>query len=358
MSVTPLKSGSGRRIAVVLANLGGPDGPESVKPFLFNLFNDPAIIGLPTIFRTPLAKLISSRREKSAQENYAQMGGGSPLLPETRKQAQALELLLNSQLPQDETRVFIAMRYWHPMTDETARAVEAFRPDEVVFLPLYPQYSTTTTASSLKQWRKVYKGSGRENVVCCYPQADGFIAAQARVIGEALAKADGKPVRVLFSAHGIPSKLVKQGDPYQAQIEATVAAVVERMGLKDWAICYQSKVGPMEWLGPATPDAIKQAAAEGVGAVVVPIAFVSEHIETLVELDIEYGELAHEVGCAPYLRAPALGVDPDFIGALANETLKVLAGEQGPRCGNGSCACDNRFAKFEMTLAATSASVA
>ncbi len=178
------------------------------------------------------------------------------------------------------------------------------------------------------------------------------------MIGETIEKASDKPVRVLFSAHGIPSKLVKQGDPYQAQIEATVAAVVERMGLSDWAICYQSKVGPMEWLGPATPDAIKQAAADGVGAVVVPIAFVSEHIETLVELDIEYGELAHQVGCSPYLRAPAVGVNADFIAALADETLKAIQGQQGSRCGNGSCACNNRFAKLETTLAASSASVA
>lgn len=347
MPVTPLKSGSGRRIAVVLANLGGPDGPDSVKPFLFNLFNDPAIIGLPGIFRTPLAKLISSRREKSAQENYALMGGGSPLLPETRKQAEALEVQLNASLPQDETRVFIAMRYWHPFTEEAARAVEAFKPDEVVFLPLYPQYSTTTTASSLRLWRETYKGSGTEHVVCCYPQSEGFIAAQARMIRETLAKADGKPVRVLFSAHGIPSKLVAKGDPYQAQVEATVAAVVAKLGLRDWAICYQSKVGPTEWLGPATPDAIKQAAADGVGALVVPIAFVSEHIETLVELDIEYGELAHEVGCAPYLRAPAVGPDADFIGALTQETLTILGG-QTARCGNGSCACDNRYANSAM----------
>lgn len=340
MSVTPLKSGSGRRIAVVLANLGGPDGPDSVKPFLFNLFNDPAIIGLPGIFRTPLAKLISSRREKPAQENYALMGGGSPLLPETRKQAEALEVQLNTSLPQDEVRVFIAMRYWHPFTEETARAVAAFNPDEVVFLPLYPQYSTTTTASSLKLWRKVYKGSGTLRVVCCYPQAEGFIAAQASMVRETLAKAEGKPVRVLFSAHGIPSKLVQQGDPYQEQIEATVAAVVSKAGLTDWEICYQSKVGPLEWLGPSTPDTIKKAARDGVGAVVVPIAFVSEHIETLVELDHEYGELAHEVGCAPYLRAPAIGAHPDFIRALSEETQAVLSGEVS-RCGHGMTNCDN-----------------
>jgi protoporphyrin/coproporphyrin ferrochelatase len=342
MSVTPLKSGSGRRIAVVLANLGGPDGPEAVKPFLFNLFNDPAIINLPGIVRTPLAKLISSRREKPAQENYALMGGGSPLLPETRKQAEALEAQLNARLPQDETRVFIAMRYWHPFTDETARAVEAFRPDEVVFLPLYPQYSTTTTASSLKLWRQTYTGTGTERVICCYPQSEGFIAAQAELIRDTLAKAEGQPVRVLFSAHGIPSKLVKQGDPYQAQVEATVAAVVDKLGLTDWGICYQSKVGPLEWLGPATPDAIRKAAEDGVGAVVVPIAFVSEHIETLVELDHEYGELAHEVGCAPYLRAPAVGDHAEFIRALTDETLTVLDG-QTSRCGNGACACDSRF---------------
>lgn len=342
MSVTPLKSGSGRRIAVVLANLGGPDGPDAVKPFLFNLFNDPAIINLPGIVRTPLAKLISSRREKPAQENYALMGGGSPLLPETRKQAEALEAQLNACLPQDETRVFIAMRYWHPFTDETARAVEAFRPDEVVFLPLYPQYSTTTTASSLKLWRQTYKGTGTERVICCYPQSEGFVAAQAELIRDTLAKAGEQPVRVLFSAHGIPSKLVKQGDPYQAQVEATVAAVVAKLGLTDWAICYQSKVGPLEWLGPATPDAIKQAAADGVGAVVVPIAFVSEHIETLVELDHEYGELAHEIGCAPYLRAPAVGDHAEFIRTLTEETLSSL-GAQTERCGKGSCACDGRF---------------
>lgn len=357
MTVTPLETGSGRRIAVVLANLGGPDGPEAVKPFLFNLFNDPAIINLPGIVRTPLAKLIASRREKPAQENYAFMGGGSPLLPETRKQAEALEARLNASLPQDETRVFIAMRYWHPFTDETARAVEAFRPDDVVFLPLYPQYSTTTTASSLKLWRKTYKGSGRQHLVCCYPQAEGFVAAQVRMIGDALAKAQGRPVRVLFSAHGIPSKLVRQGDPYQAQVEATVAAVVERMGLTDWGICYQSRVGPLEWLGPATPDAIRQAAADGVGAVVVPIAFVSEHIETLVELDIEYGELAHEVGCAPYLRAPAVGSDPDFIRALGEETLLILQGRT-TRCGNGSCACDNRYANAGPAAGSASVEVA
>ena len=317
-------SRSNRRVAVVLTNLGGPDGPEAVKPFLFNLFNDPAIIGLPAIVRTPLARLISSRREKSAQANYALMGGGSPLLPETLKQATALSEVLADAAPGDETEVFIAMRYWHPFTEDTARAVADFQPDHVVLLPLYPQFSTTTTASSLKAWNEAYKGPGEVHAVCCYPDAEGLVEAQAKLIRETMDRAEGQPVRVLFSAHGIPEKLVAAGDPYQAQVEATVAAVVARMGLSDWAICYQSRVGPLKWLGPATPQAIEQAGRDGVGAVVVPIAFVSEHIETLVELDIEYGELAAHVGCAPYLRAPAVGVDPAFIAGLAQAVEAAL----------------------------------
>lgn len=313
-----------RRVAVVLVNMGGPDRPEAVKPFLFNLFNDPAIIGLPGIVRTPLARLISSRRETSAQANYALMGGGSPLLPETQKQAEALSRALADAAPDDDSRVFIAMRYWHPLTEETAAAVKAFQPDKIVLLPLYPQFSTTTTASSLKKWAECYDGPGETHVVCCYPDAQGFIEAQARLIRETLDKAEGGPVRVLFSAHGIPEKLVAAGDPYQAQVEATVAAVVDRLDLTDWAICYQSRVGPLKWLGPATPEAIEQAGRDGVGAVVVPIAFVSEHIETLVELDLEYGELAQTVGCAPYLRVPAVGTEGAFITGLAEAVSRAL----------------------------------
>ncbi|MGH7027216.1 ferrochelatase [Brevundimonas sp.] len=324
MSQAAESSRPNRRVAVVLTNLGGPDGPDAVKPFLFNLFNDPAIIGLPGIVRTPLARWISSRREKSAQANYALMGGGSPLLPETLKQAAALSEALADAAPGDETEVFIAMRYWHPLTEDTARAVAEFQPDHVVLLPLYPQFSTTTTASSLKAWREAYKGPGQVHAVCCYPDAEGLIEAQARLIRETMDEAEGRPVRVLFSAHGIPEKLVAAGDPYQAQVEATVAAVVARMGLTDWGICYQSRVGPLKWLGPSTPQAVEQAGRDGVGAVVVPIAFVSEHIETLVELDHEYAELAASVGCAPYLRAPAVGVEPTFIAALAEAVEAAL----------------------------------
>jgi len=324
MTITTDGVRQGQRVAVVLTNLGGPDGPDAVKPFLFNLFNDPAIIGLPGIVRTPLAKLISSRREASAQANYNVMGGGSPLLPETVKQAEALSKVLANGLPGDEVEVFIAMRYWHPLTEDTARAVADFAPDHVVLLPLYPQYSTTTTASSLKKWREVYKGSGEIHTICCYPQVEGLIEAQAKLIAETMAKAEGQAVRVLFSAHGIPEKLVKAGDPYQEQVEATVEAVAKRLNLQDYEICYQSKVGPLQWLGPSTPDAVTKAGADGVGAVVVPIAFVSEHIETLVELDHEYRELAQDVGCAPYLRAPTVSIEPAFIEALGQLVLKSL----------------------------------
>lgn len=343
-----------RRIAVVLFNLGGPDDQASVKPFLFNLFNDPAIIGLPGVVRTPLARLISSRRETMAQANYALMGGGSPLLPETRRQAAALETVLAGRLAGDQVRVFIAMRYWNPLTEQTAAEVAAYAPDEVVLLPLYPQYSTTTTQSSLKAWNDAYAGPGVSRAVCCYPRAAGWIEAQAQAIGLKLDEAGDAPVRVLFSAHGIPEKLVTgKGDPYQEQVETTVAAVVAvieaQRGPIDHALCYQSRVGPMKWLGPSTPDAIDQAARDGVGVVVAPIAFVSEHVETLVELDIEYGELAHEKGVSPYLRAPAVGVEPLFIDALAEATVEALGrtgvAPFGPGCQADWKACPCRNAR-------------
>ncbi len=341
---------SGRRVAVVLFNLGGPDDARSVKPFLFNLCNDPAISGLPAPCRGWLARLISSRREASAQANYAMMGhgGGSPLLPETRKQAEALRQGLAARSPGDDIRVFIAMRYWSPLTDQTAAEVAAFAPDELVLLPLYPQFSTTTSQSSLKAWAEAYRGPGVSRTICCYPQAVGWIEAQASAIRAKLAEAGDAPVRLLFSAHGIPEKLIVQkGDPYQEQVEATVAAVMARLrddGVEvDHALCYQSRVGPLKWLGPSTPEAIQMAANDGVGVVITPIAFVSEHIETLVELDIEYAELAHAKGVAPYLRAPAVGIDPAFIDGLAAAVVTSLgrtgAAPDGPGCGRALGAC-------------------
>ncbi|HKP80289.1 MAG TPA: ferrochelatase, partial [Phenylobacterium sp.] len=301
------------KLAVVLFNLGGPDSLDAVQPFLFNLFRDPAIIQLPAIARYPLAALISTTRNKSAQANYAIMGGGSPLLPETQAQAAALEALLRRQ--GHDARVFIAMRYWKPFADETARQVAAFAPDEIVLLPLYPQYSTTTTGSSLKDWRRAYRGPGRSRAICCYPTAHGLAeahAAEIRKVWDAWRGPgrDRKPgdIRLLFSAHGLPQQVVDGGDPYQAQVEATAAAVAALSPeFTDWQICYQSRVGRLKWLEPSTSDALRQAAKDEKGVIVCPIAFVSEHVETLVELDREYGELAEHLKIQPYLRARTPG---------------------------------------------------
>jgi ferrochelatase len=315
------------RLAVVLFNLGGPDGPRAVRPFLFNLFRDPAIIGAPAAVRYPLAAFIAARRERAARANYDLMGGGSPILPQTEAQAAALEAALAETAPGFEAKVFIAMRYWDPLTAETARAVAAFEPDEIVLLPLYPQYSTTTTASSLKAWRAAYDGKGRVRTICCYPDADWLIDAHAGAIFATLREAGRGPegVRLLFSAHGLPERVVAAGDPYQAQVEATAAAITARLGgAWDWSVCYQSRVGPLRWIGPSTDAEIRRAGGEGLGVVVAPIAFVSEHVETLVELDHEYAALAREVGCTPYLRVPALGVEAGFIGGLASATIAVL----------------------------------
>lgn len=336
------------RLAVVLFNLGGPDGQADVRPFLQNLFSDPAIIGLPGFIRKPLAAFIAKRREASAQANYALMGGGSPLLPETFKQAGALQDALSGAA--DEVRVFVAMRYWRPFTEHTAREVEAFQPDRIVLLPLYPQFSTTTTASSLKAWNEAYRGPGQVSAVCCYPAAAGWIEAQALLIRQKLAEAGSAPVRVLFSAHGVPESVItRRGDPYQAQVEMTARALAERLELADWQVCYQSRVGPMKWLGPSTPEALEQAAKDGVGVVLAPIAFVSEHIETLVELDIEYRHLADGLGLAPYLRAPAVGVTPAFIETLAAAVRSAgpSIAPYGPGCPADFAACPCRAGRID-----------
>jgi ferrochelatase len=337
------------KLAVVVFNLGGPDGPAAVRPFLENLFRDPAIIGLPALLRYPLARLIAGRREKLAQANYDLMGGASPLLAETEAQAKALEAGLKAEAPDVDARVFVAMRYWRPLGRDTALDVAAFAPDEIVLLPLYPQYSTTTTASSLKDWYGVYHGPGRSRAICCYPTAEGLVDAQAEAIRDTWETA-GRPqnLRLLFSAHGLPQKVVDAGDPYRAQVEATAARIAARLPeLPDWRVCFQSRVGPLKWLSPATQDEIRGAGAEGKGALIAPIAFVSEHVETLVELDHEYAKAAREAGCSPYLRAPTPGVRPRFIEDLAHAVLIALgrAGDARPHgpwlcpAGLAKCAC-------------------
>ncbi|MGH6964505.1 MAG: ferrochelatase [Phenylobacterium sp.] len=337
-----------KKLAVVLFNLGGPDNQGAVKPFLFNLFRDPAIITLPAVARYPLAALISTTREKTAQANYRIMGGGSPLLPETEAQAKALAAALKLAAPDVEAKCFIAMRYWKPFARETAAQVAAFAPDEIVLLPLYPQFSTTTTGSSLKDWKAVYRGPGRSRGVCCYPTVQGLAHAHADAIRN-LWETAGKPanIRLLFSAHGLPQKIVDGGDPYRAQIEATAAAIGELLPeLTDRQVCFQSRVGRLQWLTPSTDDEIRRAGAEGKGVIVAPIAFVSEHVETLVELDHEYAELARQVGATPYLRARTPGVRDSFIESLSAAVLSSLErpggiAPHGPwRCpaGHGKCA--------------------
>lgn len=333
-----------RRIAVVLFNLGGPDRPQAVGPFLFNLFNDRAIIDLPGIVRWPLAKLIAGRRTKVAQEIYSRMGGGSPILANTERQATAL---LHALGDVGEVGVFIAMRYWNPLTPEAVAAVKQFAPDEIVLLPLYPQFSTTTTESSVNAWRKEAQRQGlraTEKLICCYPTELGFIGALATETQKAIAAARAKTAArllVVFSAHGLPKKIVDRGDPYVVQVLATVHAVVDRLDLSEdeWVTAFQSRVGPLEWVGPATDQVIEEAAVDGKAIVVVPVAFVSEHSETLVELDIEYRHRAERRQAAAYERARTVSEDPEFIAGLARLVRQALATPQRVQAGTGMAPC-------------------
>lgn len=325
------------RTAVILFNLGGPDSLDAVRPFLFNLFNDPAIIGVPQPLRWLLAQVISRRRAPVAQEIYSQLGGRSPLLDLTLAQATALEAALGP-----EHRVFVCMRYWHPMATEVAREVKAWGADRIVLLPLYPQYSTTTSGSSLADWTRAAKAAGvtaPARAVCCYPTEAGFVASVAALTRSAhdAAAAAGIP-RVLFSAHGLPKKVVDAGDPYQRHVEQSAAAVAQALGIDglDWRVSYQSRVGPLEWIGPATDDEIRRAGAEGRPLVVVPIAFVSEHSETLVELDIEYRHLAETAGVPAYHRVPAVGTATAFIDGLAG-LVSQAAADRRPIAAGGGC---------------------
>lgn len=330
-----------KRTAIVLFNLGGPDRPAAVKPFLFNLFNDPAIIGAPQPIRFLLAKLISSRRAPVAAEIYHQIGGGSPLLSNTEAQARAIEAAIGD----GTVKAFIAMRYWHPLAAATASAVKAFAPERIVLMPLYPQYSTTTTGSSLADWRRAARAAGLatdDTTVCCYPTMNGFTDAVAELTRPALARAaaHGRP-RVLFSAHGLPKRVVAKGDPYQWQVEQSAATVAQRLALNDsdWLVSYQSRVGPLEWISPYTDEEIRRAGRERVPLVVVPIAFVSEHSETLVELDIEYRKLAAEAGVPAYERVATVGTAPAFITGLARLVEQAIAAGPGLRSDRGGRLC-------------------
>lgn len=324
------------KTAVVLLNLGGPDGPASVRPFLINLFGDPAILRVPGPLRFPLARWIARRRTPEAVRIYAELGGASPILEETRAQAKALQEILDGR---GVYRVFVAMRHWHPFSEEAARDVARYAPDRVCLLPLYPQFSTTTTASALDAWRRAARVAGIDaptTAVCCYPTNEAFVSAQAETLVEAMSRCvaagGGRKPRILFSAHGLPRRIVAAGDPYQWQVERTAAAVAGKANVEaeSWIVCYQSRVGLLQWTGPETAAEIERAGAEGVPVVVVPIAFVSEHSETLVELDVQYRRMAESAGVPAYERAATVRTHPGFMEGLA----ALIAGPRGEGVGS------------------------
>jgi len=308
------------KIAIILFNLGGPDSLDAVQPFLRNLFSDPAIITLPSWLRLPLARFIAARRTPKATAIYAKIGGSSPILGQTEAQARALEEALGTE---HDWRGYVCMRYWHPMTEAVVRSVKRFAPDRIVLLPLYPQFSTTTTGSSFKAWKEAADVKAPTVEIESYPTEPGFIRASVELIKQGLSQATA-PTRVLFSAHGLPEKIVKAGDPYQGQVELTASAIAEHLGNVDWSVCYQSRVGPLRWIGPSTESEIERAARDKVNVVLYPLSFVSEHSETLVELDIDYRHLAREAGVPAYIRVPTVGTHPLFIHGLANLVKAAL----------------------------------
>jgi len=311
--------------AIILFNLGGPDKIENVEPFLFNLFNDPAILNLPTILRYPLAKLISNRRAPVAKKIYEELGGSSPILKLTKEQSNALEEKLNQTATEDKYKCFVVMRCWHPRAKAVIKEVQLFDPEEVILMPLYPQYSAATSGSSIKEWKDICKKNNyiaKTSTICCYPTDQNFINGHTKEIKKKIKNL--KNFKLIFSAHGLPEKNIKKGDPYQWQVEQSVKKIVESLNDKnlDWILSYQSRVGPLKWIGPSTEDIIIENSKIEKHIVLVPIAFVSEHSETLVELDIEYKQLADANGCKNYTRVPALGINEDFIKAMSELIIK------------------------------------
>jgi ferrochelatase len=339
-------SDSDSRTAVVIFNLGGPDSLAAVRPFLFNLFNDPYIITLPTPIRWIIATMISTLRAKKSRGIYDRVGGKSVLLPETQAQADALQKILDNQI--GDSRVFIFMRYWHPMAREVVADIKSYEPTRIVVLPLYPQFSTTTTQTSIAALKLEIKRQGMSapmDILCCYPTTEGFVAPVATKVREAYdaASKHDRP-RVLFSAHGLPEKIVAAGDPYQWQVEQSVNAIVHSLSIPglDYTICYQSRVGPYKWLQPSIEEEIRRAGRDGVPLIVTPVAFVSEHVETLVELDEDMKMIADEAGVPFYTRVGAVRTNTAYIVALANFTAFV-SGRKTPCSASGARICPANF---------------
>lgn len=319
------------KIGVVLLNLGGPDSLEAVEPFLYNLFSDPDIIDFPGsfLFRKGLARLISTRRAPGVIEQYREIGGKSPLKEYTLRQAELLEKELSSVFP---VKVYAAMRYWRPSTEETLDEIESDNISKVILLPLYPQYSLATTASSVKEWEKHVRLRGMSletDLIDAYYDHPTYIDAFVERVREGLNRFPAErrgDITILFSAHGTPMKLVKQGDPYSIQIGKTVEAIISRGNFtQPTTLCYQSKVGPLKWLTPSTPDTIARLAAQGVNdMLLVPVAFASDHLETLFELGIEYRRQAMEKGVRQYEVTEGLNDSPLFIDALAQLVIEKV----------------------------------
>jgi len=329
--------------AVVLFNLGGPDKLESVEPFLFNLFNDPAIISIPSIFRYPLAKFISKRRAPIAKNIYKEIGNKSPILELTQDQAKNLE---NNLSKKGDYKCFVVMRCWLPRASDIIKKVREYNPGEIILLPLYPQYSASTSGSSINEWNDLCKKENyqvKTKIICCYPTENNFIESHLLLIKKTLETIENKNFKLIFSAHGLPENKIKKGDPYQWQVEETVKEIMSKMKNEnlDYTTSYQSRVGPLKWIGPSTDEVIIKHSKEKKGIVIVPIAFVSEHSETLVELDIEYKKLAEKNGCSFYKRVPALGIEKNFIKGLT----KLVLQPQKRRNFVSSVICPNKFVK-------------
>ena len=317
-----------KRVGVVLFQLGGPDSLAAVEPFLYNLFCDPDIIDFPfsRIGRRPLAKLISSTRAKKASHHYAAIGGGSPIRKFTERQAAALEAALQHEGV--DARCVVAMRYWHPFTSEAIAQLEDAEVEQVVLLPLYPQYSRTTTGSSLNEWGRQWTGSAPTSCVESFYRNPLYVGALVERINEALGEfPNPESAQLIFSAHSVPVAVIENGDPYQRQIEETVGLVMEHGAWGNrHCLCYQSKVGASRWLQPSLHTTLRKLAAEKVRDVcVVPISFVSDHVETLHEIAIEHRRQARALGIADFRMAPGLNDSPSFIAALAGLVRRSLS---------------------------------
>ncbi len=334
--------------AVILFNLGGPDKIENVEPFLFNLFNDPAILNLPNFIRYPLAKLIANRRAPTAKKIYNELGGSSPILKLTEEQASALEQKLNKDDDTSDYKCFIVMRCWHPRAANIIKNVINYDPNEIVLMPLYPQYSAATSGSSIKEWNDVCKKNNlkiKTSTICCYPTDENFVEAHRLEIMKKIRGLNN--FKLIFSAHGLPEKNIKKGDPYQWQVEQSVNKIVNSLKIDNlnWILSYQSRVGPLKWIGPSTEDVIIENSKLGKNIVLVPIAFVSEHSETLVELDIEYKELADKNGCKNYSRVPALGTNKYYIKAMSNLIINKNDYKLNDELYPPKIKCPNQFKK-------------